>query len=41
MKKAEKLGANAIVGIGFITSSIMQAAAELVAYGTAVKVEKI
>lgn len=41
VKKAEAQGANAIVGIRFITSSIMQAAAELVAYGTAVKVQKI
>ena len=36
---AEKLGANAIVGLRFTTSSMMQGAAELLAYGTAVIVE--
>ena len=41
VSKAEKMGANAVVGLRFITASIMQAAAELLAYGTAVKVEKI
>ena len=34
-----KLGANAIVGMRFITASIMGGAAELLAYGTAVIVE--
>ena len=37
--EAEKLGANAVVGIRFITASIMGGAAELLAYGTAVIVE--
>lgn len=37
--QAEKLGANAIINIRFSTSSITQGAAELYAYGTAVKVE--
>lgn len=37
--KAEKLGANAVVGMRFITASIMGGAAELLAYGTAVIVE--
>ncbi|MCK5688475.1 heavy metal-binding domain-containing protein [Myxococcota bacterium] len=36
---AEKMGANAIVNIRFATSSVAQGAAELFAYGTAVKVE--
>lgn len=36
---AEKLGANAVVGMRFITASIMGGAAELLAYGTAVIVE--
>jgi uncharacterized protein YbjQ (UPF0145 family) len=36
---AEKLGANAIVTIRFSTSSMMQGAAELLCYGTAVKIE--
>ncbi len=38
-EQAESLGANAIVNIRFSTSSIAQGAAELYAYGTAVKVE--
>lgn len=37
--EAEKLGANAVVGMRFITASIMGGAAELLAYGTAVIVE--
>ncbi len=37
--QAEKLGANAIINVRFSTSSITQGAAELYAYGTAVKVE--
>lgn len=36
---AERLGANAVVGLRFTTSSIMRGAAELFAYGTAVVVE--
>jgi len=35
--EAEKLGADAIVCARFATSSIMQSAAEIMAYGTAVK----
>jgi len=35
--EAESLGADAIVGIRFSTSFIMQGAAELLVYGTAVK----
>jgi len=37
--EAKKLGANAIIGTRFITASVMQGAAELLAYGTAVVVE--
>ena len=37
--EAEKLGANAIVSVRFSTSSMMQGAAELLVYGTAVKIE--
>jgi len=37
--EAQKLGANAIITLRFSTSSMMQGAAELLAYGTAVKVE--
>ena len=36
---AEKLGANAIVGVRFTTSMVMSGAAEMMVYGTAVKVE--
>ena len=35
--EAEQLGADAIVCVRFGTSSIMQGAAEIMAYGTAVK----
>ena len=37
--EAEDLGANAIVGVKFSTSYIMQSAAEIMVYGTAVIVE--
>ena len=37
--EAEDLGANAIVGVKFSTSYIMQSAAEIMVYGTAVMVE--
>jgi len=37
--QAESMGANAIVNIRFATSSVAQGAAELFAYGTAVRVE--
>jgi len=36
---AEEMGANGIVGIRFSTSYIMQSAAEIMVYGTAVIVE--
>ena len=35
--EAEALGADAIVGVRFSSASIMQGAAEIMAYGTAVK----
>ena len=35
--EAEELGADAIVNIRYATSAIMQGAAEVIAYGTAVK----
>lgn len=38
-EQARALGANAVVNIRFSTSSITQGAAELYAYGTAVRVE--
>lgn len=37
--QAKSVGANAVVNVRFATSSITQGAAELFAYGTAVKVE--
>ena len=39
VQQAESLGANAVVNVRFSTSSISQGAAELFAYGTAVRVE--
>ena len=36
---ATQMGANAIVGMRFMTSGVMQSAAELLAFGTAVIVE--
>ena len=39
MEQARSLGANAVINVRFATSSIAQGAAELFAYGTAVKVE--
>jgi len=40
VEEAELLGANAVVAIRFTTASMMQGAAELLAYGTAVIVEE-
>jgi len=39
IEQAQSMGANAVVNVRFATSSISQGAAELFAYGTAVKVE--
>jgi uncharacterized protein YbjQ (UPF0145 family) len=39
IEQARQFGANAIVNIRFSTSSVAQGAAELYAYGTAVRVE--
>ncbi len=39
VSQAQSIGANAVVNIRFTTSSVAQGAAELFAYGTAVKVE--
>jgi len=38
--EAKELGANAVVDARFTTSQVMQSAAEILAYGTAVKVKK-
>ena len=40
IEEAESLGANAVVGLKFTTASMMQGAAELLAYGTAVIAEE-
>lgn len=37
VEKAEALGADAVVGIRYASSSIMQGSAEIMAYGTAVR----
>ena len=39
--QAEKNGANAVVGVRFATSEMMEHAAELLAYGTAVVLEDL
>ena len=39
VQDAERLGADAIVGMRFGTSMVMQGAAEMLAYGTAVKLK--
>jgi len=39
-KSAQELGADAIIGVRFTTSAIMSGAAELLVYGTAVKLGK-
>lgn len=37
VEDAEKLGADAVVNVRYASSSLMQGAAEVIAYGTAVK----
>lgn len=37
--EAEALGADAVIGVRFASSAIMQGAAEVIAYGTAVKLK--
>lgn len=39
--EAVQLGGNAVVGVRFTTSTVLQGAAEILAYGTAVVVEPI
>lgn len=39
IKDAERLGADAVINIRFTTSMVMQGAAEMLAYGTAVKLK--
>jgi uncharacterized protein YbjQ (UPF0145 family) len=40
VEKAKALGANAVLGMRFSTSAIMSGAAEVMAYGTAVVLER-
>jgi uncharacterized protein YbjQ (UPF0145 family) len=36
---AERIGADAVINVRFMTSMVMQNAAEILAYGTAVKLK--
>ena len=38
--QAEKLGADGVINIRFVTSQVMSGAAELLCYGTAVKLQR-
>jgi len=38
-RRAEAKGANAIIGMRFMTSMVMNGAAEILVYGTAVQIE--
>jgi len=40
VKQAEGLGANAVIAVRFTTSQTMQGAAEILAYGTAVRLSE-
>ena len=40
IEEAKNLGADAVVGVRYGSSAVMQNAAELIAYGTAVKLDK-
>jgi uncharacterized protein YbjQ (UPF0145 family) len=39
-EEAERLGANAVVGVRFVTAMVMTGAAEILCYGTAVVTEE-
>lgn len=39
IKEAEKLGADAVINVRFMTSSVAQGAAEILVYGTAVRLK--
>ena len=41
VEDAQRVGANAIVGVRFSTSEVMASAAEILVYGTAVLVEPL
>jgi uncharacterized protein YbjQ (UPF0145 family) len=40
VEEAESLGADAVVGVRFMTSMVMTTAAEILCYGTAVRLER-
>ena len=40
IKHAEQIGANAIIGIRYDTTDVLQGVSEVLCYGTAVVVEK-
>ena len=40
LKEAEALGADAVINVRFATSPVVQGAAEILAYGTAVKLKE-
>jgi uncharacterized protein YbjQ (UPF0145 family) len=40
IEEAKPLGADAVIGVRFATSEMMQGSAEFLAYGTAVKISK-
>jgi uncharacterized protein YbjQ (UPF0145 family) len=40
IQEAERMGANAIIGIRYGSSEVMQVSAEMIAYGTAVKIKE-
>ena len=40
IKQAESMGASAVVGVRFTTSQTMSSAAEILAYGTAVRIQE-
>ena len=39
VQDAERMGANAVIGVRFVTSMVMSGASELLAYGTAVELK--
>ena len=39
VKDAESMGADAVINVRFTTAMVMQGAAEMLAYGTAVKLK--
>lgn len=40
VEEAERLGADGVINVRFTTSNVMQGAAEILVYGTAVKLKK-